>query len=201
VPESIVNVTEGSGKLLHTFQRVIGSNTVEDEVTLQGEPYLASYTTRGYAVSIAATSHLFQLMAGPTLKVYIRRIRITQAAAATTAGLATFGIVRLTSAGTGGTGIGGIQLEPTDPGSGAAGMVAPTVAGTISLEVIRLRSLMSGAATTTGGADGRIEWTQQPGHKALIIAPGIANGIAIQNLTAIAGAQVDIMVDFAEANF
>jgi len=75
MPESVVNITPGTGQKLHSFQRVVGANTVEDEIVLVGEPYLATY-----AVSVAATatstvsSHLLQIMAGSTKPVLILRL-------------------------------------------------------------------------------------------------------------------------------
>ena len=77
--ESIVQVTEGSGKKLHTFNRTIGANSVEDEVVLLGENYLASYMIVAAASAATANSHVLQIMAGASLKVRVRRIEVQQA--------------------------------------------------------------------------------------------------------------------------
>jgi hypothetical protein len=64
--ESIVQVTEGTGKKLHTNQRTIGANNVEDEYVIPGEYPLATYFVQANAVSIAtAAAHVIQIMAGP----------------------------------------------------------------------------------------------------------------------------------------
>ena len=131
MPESVVQVTEGSGKLLHTFQRTIGANSVEDEVVLNGEQYLATYRIATAQTSVAtASSHLLQIMAGATLNVYIRSIRVYQVAMATAAAITVVALFRLTTAGTGGTVMAPQPLDTTDAASGSTSMTLPTVKGT-----------------------------------------------------------------------
>jgi len=208
MPESLVQVTEGSGKLLHTFQRTIGANTVEDEVLITGENYLASYICNlgngGAAVSTAtANSHLVQVMAGATLKVRVRRIELWQSVMATTAAIGTIGIYRLTTAGTGGTVQAVSALDTSDAAAGATCMSLPTAKGT----------------ETTPIAFGTVDWMQtvtasnpfaqpvfvldfdRPRSKPLIIPAGAANGIAVKCITAVAAATVWVNVFIDESNF
>lgn len=200
--ESFVQVTEGSGKKLHSKQRVIGANTVEDEVVIVGEPYLATYTARANGVSTAtANSHLLQIMAGASNRVYIRRIWLSQVALATTAATARLQIVRLTSAGTGGVGAPSTatKLDPADGAAGAAAQTLPTTKGAEGDIPIVGKIGLTATEPTTNIHEW--EWEPPPGSPALIIAAGTANGIAVKNLDAVAGATVAIQVEYAEANF
>lgn len=203
--ESLVNVTEGAGKKLHTWQTTIGANNVEDEFVLPAEYPYPSYTAYYHNVSIAtANDHLAQLMAGATLNVRIRRIRIEQNANATAAARADFQLLRLTTAGTGGTAVTPSKLDTADAAAGAAGIIIPGVKGTESTvirdEVLIMRQAI---ATTQTQPEETIEWTWFPSTaiKSLKIPAGAANGIAIKNIVAIAGATVDITIEFVEQAF
>ena len=205
MPESIVQVTEGAGKKLHTFQRVIGTNTVEDEIVTLGEQYLASYVSVASATNAnTANSHMLQIMAGASLKVYVRRLRLFQGA--TLAGAATvldMQVFRLSTAGTGGTVITPAPYDPGDAASGATSMTLPTVKGT---ETTLLQRFTMGAlaAAPTAGGDATLIWEWDADRlrvKPIIIAAGTANGIAIKNITALATATFHIVADITEANF
>ena len=205
--ESLINLTEGAGKKQHTVSRVVGANTVEDTIALIGEQYLASYNAGNTAaISFAtANSHLFQVMAGASLRVYIRRIRVFQMVVATTAAFAQVQVLRLTTAGTGGT---ALTPSPKDPAAAASGhtfMTLPTVKGTEGVQVD------AGTAQFT-----QTIATQAPGYRAalifeanydvlretaLIIAAGAANGICLKLVTAIAAATGFVVVDTSESNF
>src|ERR1044071_6233690 len=131
--ESLVAVSQGSGKNFHTYNRTIGGNSVEDEVVLIGEQYVPTYVVAaGATISIAtAASHVLQIMAGTTNPVFIRRIKIWKSVPATTAALIFFQLLRLTTAGTGGGTITPQQHDSTnDSAAGATAMTLPTVKGT-----------------------------------------------------------------------
>lgn len=203
--ESIVQVTEGSGKKLHTFQRTIGANNVEDEVVLQGENYLASYTVSLLSnISTAtANSHLLQIMAGASLKVRVRRIEIYQSVAVTAAVLLGIGVYRLTTAGTGGTVYGVQPLDPADAASGATAQSLPTVKGTEGA-LMHLGSVYLMQTIAASNVLNEPIYTldfDRPRSKPLIIAAGAANGIAIKNTAAAAGASLNITVWLDESNF
>jgi hypothetical protein len=203
--ESIVNVTEGSGKKLHTFNRTIGANSVEDEVTLNGEQYLASYTAVIGAPSSTATanSHLAQIMAGASLKVRIRRIEVWQFALATTAAYMDTRIYRLTTAGTGGTAATPAPLDTTDAASGATSQGLPTAKGTEGTNILAAPVYMVQTITASPAfPTPLVVWDfDRPRSKPLIIAAGTTNGIAIKNITAIAAASVIVNIWFDESNF
>jgi hypothetical protein len=200
VAEAIVNVTEGSGKKLHAWDRVIGANTVLDEFTLPGEYPYASYFVSAISVSIAtANDHVLQLMAGSTLKVKIRRIRIDQIINASAVALGQFEVVRLTTAGTGGTAVTPAPLDTSDAASGATARTLTTVKGTEGAVLFRETVTMRAAVQST--AEDYALWEQHPGEKPIIIPAGTANGIAIKSITAIANATVVARIEFVEQNF
>lgn len=205
--ESIVNVTEGSGKKLHTFNRTIGANSVEDEIVLFGENYLASYTVVPLAVVATSTatalSHMLQIMAGATLKVRIRRIEMYQTVAATTAAIMETRLMRLTTAGTGGTAVTPAPLDSTDAASGFTAMVLPTVKGTAGTTIGSYAPYMiQTLGASTPFVNPVAVWDfDRPRSKPFIIPAGAANGLAIMNVPAIAGGNVSFMVWADESNF
>lgn len=205
--ESVVQVTEGSGKKLHTYQRTIGANSVEDEVTINGEHYLAHYSVSPPTASTAtANSHLLQIMAGASLGVYIRSIEVWQSGLATVAAIDEIHLFRLTSAGTGGTAVTPQQFDQGDGASGATAMVLPTVKGTESgNSFLKATAQFTQTVATQGpGANAqllcRFDFDTLRG-KGLRIVAGTTNGIAVKNPTARAGATVLVIVRFSEANF
>lgn len=208
MPESFINLTEGSGKKAHTFQRVIGVNTVEDTVAILGEQYLASYnvpTAAAGTSAATAASHLLQIMAGGSLNVYVRAIRIYQLAVATVAAIDAIEIVRLTTAGTGGTAITPAPRDASDAASGATGMTLPTVKGTEGTFVDRATGQWTQTiATQSGGRQAvlvaEFVWDDLR-SKSLRIPAGTTNGIAVKNPTARAAATVIIAAYITEANF
>ena len=201
--ESIVQVTEGSGKKLHTWQRTVGANSVEDEFTIPGEYPLASYIAAGVNTSTGtANDHLLQVMAGASLNVRVRRIRLAQAGLVTSAANVSVSLYRLTSAGTGGTAITPSRLDTADAASGATAMTLPTVKGAESTLIFTRRAFFTQTSPAGGLApNAGWEWVQLPGSKPLIIPAGAANGIALKLIAAYAGATVDIEIEFTETSF
>lgn len=208
MPESFVNVTEGVGKKLHTWQRTIGANTVEDEVVIAGEPNLAGYFVgAGSGLSLAtAASHPIQIMAGAALRVYLRRLVMYQVAAATAAGFYDFLLLRLTTAGTGGVVLTPNAMDPADAAAGAVGMSLPTVKGTEGLGLWRGSVYLTQtiSASLGGGEPAKLldlDFDKLLRGKPPIIAAGAANGIVLKNSAGIAGATVAIIAYISEANF
>lgn len=204
--ESIVQLPAPTVKM-HSFNRTIGANSVEDEVTLNGEPYLASYviSTSTAASTATAASHLLQIMAGASLHVYVRRIRVYQFAVATTAAIVTLQLFRLSSAGTGGTAFTPAILDGNDSASGATSMSLPTVKGTEGTLVGIAASQFIQTVPTGGNGMAPLlaEWDFDKllRSKAIRIPAGTANGLAIKNPTAVAGASVVVEAQISEATF
>lgn len=202
--EAFVNVTEGSGKKLHGWDRTIGANTVIDEFVLPGEYPLASYTmtSGGTTVSIAtANDHLMQLMAGSTLNVRIRRIRITQHTNATTAAIGAIQVLRLTTAGTGGTSLTAAKMVTADAAAGATGMTLPSAKGTESTILTQESVNWRQTAPSGGGPNTIWEWDTDQDIEPVIIAAGTSNGIAVKSMNATAAATVNVTIWFVETSF
>lgn len=198
--EQIIQITEGAGKKLHTFDRTIGANTVNDEVVLLGEPYLASYTAVINGASGAAAGHLFQIMAGAGNRVRIRQIRL-KINAATAAGALRLGLKRLTTAGTGGGVITPNVVDPADGAATAACMTLPTATGTLAGDYFFIANLPTAAAAPQAGFEYVWPGIGLPNVKPVIIAAGTSNGLALVIVNTIAGSTVDGMVQFDETSF
>lgn len=202
--ESIVQVTEGSGKKLHTYQRTIGANAVEDELVIPGEHYLASYIASYGAISAAnAGDDVAQLMAGASLNVRVRRIRVEAVTLIAAAGLCLFQVYRLTSAGTGGAAVTPSKFDNNDGAAGAtaAGGIPTATKGTKGALMLYRAIQPTQTAATAGAGESFWEWTANPGMKPLIIPAGATNGIGISNVAAHAGLQVAIEIEFTETSF
>lgn len=202
--ESLVQVTEGVGKKLHTWARVVGANTVEDDFSLPGEFPLPSYTIDplGLLSTATANDHLLQIMAGASLNVRLRRIEVYQGASATAATIETLLLVRLTTAGTGGTALTPAKLDTNDVAAGATAMTLPTAKGTEGVEIYRRPlTFRQALATTQSQADPVWSWYQLPNSKPIIIPAGAANGIALKHTGAVAGASVIVYAEFVETSY
>ncbi len=198
--ESLVQVTEGTGKKLHTWSRTIGANVVEDEVIVRGDQYLPGYTTGANGSAIATTAdHLFQLMAGSSLAVRVRRIRLQQVALGGAAATATFTVRRLSTAGTGGTSVTPERLDPGDAAPGATSMILPTAKGTETGEVMKTWTIPVESAQPIRAQPW--EWIEAPGSKPLVIAAGTTNGIAIKVGTGIATVTFAVLIEFTEQSW
>lgn len=202
--ETFYNATEGSGKKLHTYDKVIGANTVHDEAVVIGEAPLPGFSANSPTVSIAtANSHVMQLMAGASLNLYVRRIMVYLAGLATTAVNAEFRLFRLTTAGTGGTSTSSPAWDTSLGGGGAAAMTLPTVQGTEGSRMWIGDAQLTQTVSATPGKDSLLfDLLFDGAHlPALRVPAGTANGIAFKNVTAVAGATVAINMFWTEATF
>lgn len=205
--ENFVQITQGSGTKLHTVDRTIGANTVHESVFLPGEPYLATYRNPGSTTFVSAAtadSHLLQIMAGSSLIVYVHRVRFYQVVAATTSAYVFTQVVRLTTAGTGGTSQGFAAVDSTDAAAGVTGMTLPTVKGTegaivdaaVGAFYQTLPTSFVPAPTLIYDFDYR-----GPRSKALRIPAGTANGVAFKIRAGVAAATLAIIAEVTEATF
>jgi hypothetical protein len=205
---SFIQVNSGTGPKLGTGPTYTENSSVnQDEKVILGEQYLAGYianpNTVGAILTATANSHIFQIMAGSAFKVRIRRIEMYQMAMATTAATMELRLHRLSSAGTGGSAHPPTVLNPADSASGATCMTLPTVKGTETTIVAWASPYMM----QTVGASAQLSqptvvWDfDRLRSGPLIIAAGVANGIAIKNITAIAAATMFFNVWFDESAF
>lgn len=202
--ESIVQVTEGAGKKLHTRAILVGANTVEDEVVLLGTPSLPTYVTEDAAALNTTTinKHLFQLMAGASLNLYIWRVTLWVGTLAAAATVAPWSLVRLTTAGTGGTvGSPGYPHDSTDAAVGATYMTMPTALGTEGLNLWTDRTVVPAAVPAAGSMKVFEVDYERLRSKPLRIPAGAANGIALKNGVALATATYVARVVYTELNY
>ena len=202
--EAFVNVTEGSGKKLHAFDRVIAANTVLDEGVFLGEFPYPTYNLSSGATSIAtAAAHVLQLMAGASLNVRIRRVRVNQVVNATTAAVFSFALFRLTTAGTGGGAQTPAKFDNAAAAAGATGMTLPTAKGTEGVAVFEgILPLRQTVATAGAQDDATFEWIELPQSQPIIIPAGTANGVALKVTSAgHAGATAVVQIEFVETAF
>jgi hypothetical protein len=198
--ESNIPVTGGN---IHTYDRTISGTLVEDQVVLPGEYPYASYSVLAAAISIGtANDHVIQLMAGSTNYVRIRHIKYEQSGNATTAQIASVQVLRLTSAGSGGSAVTPRRFDLGDAAANATGQTLPSSKGTESDVLFQWAHVYRQAvAATSAQIDDVWEWTQHRSQKPIIIANSAAAGIAIKTLSAVAGATVNVTIEFVETDW
>lgn len=197
--ETSTNVSEGSGKRIHGWDRTISSVLVQDQFTIPSEYPYASYVAHASNVSAAtAADHLMQVMAGSTNYVRIRRIRVEQYGLITSAASQQIQLLRLTTAGTGGTSVTPAKFDTGDAASGATAMTLPSAKGTEST-ILDLKVIFAMQTAPTSGLETpACEWIFLPNEKPLIIPAGTSNGLAVKCLSARAGLTVSVTVEFVE---
>lgn len=181
-------------------QRTDGSDTVLAPLGVEAEPEIATYVIQfaGIAISVA-NSHVCQVMAGASLRVGIRRIEIWQVANANAIALAQYRLFRLTSAGTGGSSITPAAYDPAESAAGATAMTLPSAKGTESTQVGHGRHLIHTTATTVGLVRQVWDFTKLR-TKALWIASGTSNGVALKNISSDSTATVDGFIEIVETS-
>ena len=202
--ESLIQVTEGTGKKIHTSSRLVGANTVEDAYQLPGEYPGATYMVGSGAVSAAVSNdHVLAIWAGASSPVRIRRITIYHGNPTANAQVhALISIMRLTTAGSGGTAVTPVKYDPGSAAAGATARTLPTGKGTETDVLRRLRLMTFNAAAATGsGEPSYVEWEQHPGGSPIIIPAGVANGIALKIGGSYTGLTLDINVEFVELGY
>lgn len=184
----------------HTNQRNNGADTVEQYVQLTGEPYLATYliTVTTPVSAATANSHLLQIMAGATYRVGLRRLIVTQIANGTTQ-VNQWQLVRLSSAGTGGTSYTPRNVDNADPAAGATAMTLPSAKGSEGF-IPWTDTVLTHAVAATVGLNPIFDrsWGD-PQTKTIWILPGTSNGIALKNITASAGGTYYIQAVIVES--
>jgi hypothetical protein len=203
VPDSFIEVTEGTGKKLAAFERTVNSQTVQDQRFVLAEPFLPSYTVAiTTEVSLAtANSHLLQIMAGANKRLLLRRIKVTQLGAASTAQVCVFQLVRLTTAGTGGTAYTPRQFDPADGNAEATAMTLPSSKGTEGVGLWTETGVLWSTVPTAGSGQDVVDLDFRSGlrTKPPTIAAGTSNGLALKNVTAITTTPtVHIYAEFVE---
>ena len=184
----------------HSNQRSNGSDTVEEYVQATAEPYLATYRIVTGALALStANAHLLEIMAGASLRVGIRWIRVEQVANATAVASNLFSLYRLSDAGTTGTAITPAPTDPADAASGATAMTLPSSKGTETTLVDSRQAILHTTAATVGINPVALFTFEGERSKCLWIAAGAANGICIKNIPSDAAGTVRITASIVES--
>lgn len=198
---SYVGQVAGSDYNLHVVQRTESATTVLQPLVVLGEPEIASYRiATASAIAVAtANSHLLQIMAGASLRVGIRRLWVYQQTAAASTSNDDLAIYRLTTAGTGGTSITPAALDPADAAAGCTAMTLPSSKGAEGTLIEYRHAVIHATPQTVGHNPLAVFDFTTWNTKALWIAAGTSNGIALKNLTSDASATVRIVVELVES--
>lgn len=197
-----VGVDEGADKKLHGVQRTDGADTVVQYLYVTAEPHESTYSgaiaSAGVVSLGVANDHLFQIMAGASLRVGLRRVRVWQYGNASVTSNMRWQLRRLTTAGTGGTSMVITAHDPADPAAGATMAHLPSSKGTEGGYFAQGNCPVLSTATSQPGPIIDLDWTRER-TKALWIAAGTSNGICLKNLDAVTSATVHIWVEFVES--
>ena len=201
--DSYIAFDEGTARKWDFWQRSISSNTVEQLRAVIAEPYLPPYGLVNTAAVLTtnANTHLMQMMGSTLNRSLIKRLRLYQAAAATTTTTVHLQLLRLTTPGTGGTSYTPNPFDPSDPATTVVGMTLPSANGAESV-VLWQGSAILHAAADIANLESRcvldVDW-RDPQVKGPIIAAGTSNGLALKLLTACAVSTVVTDIEFTEA--
>lgn len=195
MPDSVINITEGSGKAQHTWQRTISATNKEDTFVLLAEP--ANPTYGALAASVVTTtsaSHLIFIQADGTNYTRIKRIYVEQVVAATTATLAQLQVIRTTTAGSGGTAVTARGFDSADTYAGTI-QTLPSTKGTEGNTLLQRRLWLLSTVNTQPFS---WEWLAQESdaRKPIIIGPSSTDGICLKLVTGIAVGTLDIAITF-----
>lgn len=197
--ESFTEVTPGSGVKLHSFERTIGTNAVQDGVVVLGEPYLPGYAANANGIAAnAAGDRIFTLRAGASLKVRIWRVEVWMHAAAAATAYQLINFRRITSH-SGGTSFTPQALDTTSAAPGALLVGLPT-AGTLGA-ILFSRNLQIGTATTLLPDQALVGWEATAGRGPIIIPAGTTNGFGATVTSSIATVTYGVNVWFDESSF
>ena len=199
--DSVVQITEGSGKYLGYTVRSMASNTVYQQHVLVSEPYLPTYTVSvTTAVAVGANDHLLQIIAGPLNRVLMRRLLVTQLAGASASTKAVMQLLRLTTAGTGGTAYTPRATDPTSDTTGATARAGVSASKGTEGNILWTGTGTYLATAATAGATPILDlvW-DDPRSQPPTIAAGTSNGLALKAITAITTGTIHIYAEFSEA--
>jgi hypothetical protein len=197
MPLSLIAYTDGSGKNLETFQRTRSAVAYENQIVIPGEPAQPTFEIICTAISTATSaSHLVMIQADGTLYTRIKRIYVEQVGAAGSATLAQLQIVRVSTAGSGGSAITARGRDSADSYSGTI-QTLPSSKGTEGNILLNKRLALSNTAATTANPN-NWEWKAetQTGQKGITIGSATTDGVVLKIITGIASATVDISITF-----
>lgn len=195
---SSLEITAGSGTHIHTNSRSISSVTRHDQYIQQGEGAYPTYRATAAGISIATSAdHIMQIMADGTNYTRLKWFEIMPTddvpASATVAFIT---VLRLTTAGTGGTNLGSSGHDSADTYAGGV-MSLPTAKGTEGSTLWHFRLPLQSAHPFQS----LYRWEARYDTKPVIFGTGTAAGIAWKIQTGIASCTVQLNAEFSVTSF
>jgi len=193
--------SNASARKFRTHQRTSGANTVEEYTYVVAEPPLATYTISFASTVLSTTnSHPLQIMAGASLRVHLRRLVLYQSANAAANTPVVFELRRLTTAGTGGSGLVPAPMDTADAVAGDTAMVLPSSKGTEGVLVggRHRGTILANASTANLQPILDLDWSRER-TKGPIIAAGTSLGLALKNISTDASVQIEGYAEIVEA--
>ena len=184
-------------KYLWTEQRTVSSVAREAQYVLEGESAYPTYCANATNVSIATTAdHVLQLMGDGTNYSRLKRVTIYPYFA-TADGTLRISLLRISSAGTGGTSVTPRPYDTADTYAGGA-MTLPSSKGTEGVTLQVWNAMIRGG---TVKLDQPIIWEPPRGAKPIIFGTATTNGLAFKIIAGITGGTVDINAEFITTSY
>jgi len=187
-------------KRIHTNQRTISGNALEDQYVQEGESAYPTYTVIASGISVATSaSHVLQIMADGTNYTRLKALRIslTDDVPASASALL-IELYRLSTAGTGGSAVTPAPSDTADTYAGGA-MTLPSSKGTEGAKLDQWRLWLPSAVA--GGQRDKATWVYRPGMKPRIFGVATTAGIAFKVNTGVASATIDIVAEFITTSY
>ena len=186
-------------KYLHTNQRTISSTAREDQYVLPGEGAYPTYSALAVSISIGtANAHVLQIMGDGSNYTRIKRITMTPTSDLPAAvSNARFRLVRLSTAGTGGSSVTPAPFDSADTYGGGS-MTLPSSKGTTGAILLNWRMTFP---TAYGASQYTYAWEQKPGMKPIICGTATSNGLAIEVMDATTSCAVDATIEFITTSY
>lgn len=184
-------------KYLHTQQRTISGTAREDQFIQQGESAYPTYTARASDIATTTTAdHVLQIMGDGTNYSRLKRLQVTGYNSSAN-NVVLLHLVRLSTAGTGGTSVTASPHDTADTYGGGA-MTLPTGKGTEGAILMSFYLSLPVVGTHYGAP---FEWQELPGMKPIIFGTATSSGIALKIAAGIANGVVAVNATFVTTSY
>lgn len=197
-----VGIATSTDAYLDTVSRTIDSQERHAQRHIAGWSGDPTYVVRASGISVATTAaHILQVMGDGTNYSRILRYRITPTDdIPAAASVLSIQLVRLTTAGTGGSAVTPRGYDPADSAYGGGAQTLPSSKGTEGNALLQHRiqlpaslPFLSVASTWT--------WEASPFGKPIIFGTGTTSGIVWKVETGVASCTVDVVVEFSVTSY
>ena len=187
---------------LHYNARTISAVSREDQYVLPGQNAYPTYIARADGISIATVdSHVLQIMADGTNYSRLLRYWITATSDGPVADTTIqIGLVRLTTAGTGGSAVTPAPYDTADTYAGGA-MTLPSSKGTESTTLHRWFLNAESAPASTNAFSQDFVWEASRWAKPIIFGTGTGAGLCWKVIQEVASCSLSIHAEFVVSSF